>query len=324
MAVATGTALLIGAGVSAVGNAVGSAIASGAQEDAAMAQKAEARRQQEMALSFAKPTAQELDMYSKRLSIAERNYSLYNGLIEQQKKQIQSVYGEAIMEQGKQFLSSMQGQQSAVEKSYSASRERDRNRLVQQLTDRLGPGALTSSAGMQALNQFDQQTSDQLANLKESSLNNAISRLSTVQGAQSSGFANIMNLNTNLNSMYNSLQDTLGNFQTRQANAAISTGSQMIGNAGAEYVGEMNLGRAISQGAQQVGQLGATYAGYQGQKEVADALKGIGQTPQTQTLGQVGAPVDTLSQSQISALGNFQFSPYENQYAGGFNTGGMS
>ncbi len=78
----------------------------------------------------------------------------------------------AKMEASKQALQLMRGQAAASLKPYQDQRTTAREQLVGQLRNQMGPGAESSSAGLNALNQFDQATASQTASLQQSSMNN--------------------------------------------------------------------------------------------------------------------------------------------------------
>jgi hypothetical protein len=246
---------LAAAAIGGVGSIVGGAIQADAQSDIAEAQMQESRRQQQMALGFAAPTAKELENLTKQVQLQEKMFAQYNVMLEQAQKQLTEQYGPAIMEQGQQFYKQLQGEAAGVTKSYDSQRTRQRDQLKQQLIDRMGPDALTSSAGVQALNQFDTQTSEQRTQIEEQSLNNSLSRMLNLSQGQSGVGNLIMSSYQGMSGLLNQIQGTMGNFQTRQANAAVNTGSAVINSAGAENVGRAYMGQAIQGGFQQAGQL---------------------------------------------------------------------
>lgn len=72
----------------------------------------------------------------------------------------------AFKEAGKQALELLQGKEAAILGPLREQRERDRARLSGNLRQQLGPGFEMTSAGMQALNEFDQKTSMGLATMQ--------------------------------------------------------------------------------------------------------------------------------------------------------------
>lgn len=246
--------LALGA-ASAAGNIVGGLIQAGAQEDIAKAQQEEARRTQQMALGFAAPTAKELENLTKQTQLYEKMYAQQNVMLQNFQKQLVDMYGPAIMEQGQQLYKQLQGESAGVVKSYDSQRARQRENLKQQLLERMGPDALTTSAGIQALNQFDTQTSEQRTSIEEQALNQSVNRLTSLGQGQGGLAQQIGSSYSSLSGMLNQIQGTLGGFQTRQINAVTGTAPAMIQAAGSENVGRAYMGQAIQGAFQQGGQL---------------------------------------------------------------------
>lgn len=246
--------LALGIG-SAVGSIAGGAVQAGAQEDIALAQQQAAQRMREEALKFAAPTAKELENLTKQTQLYEKMYGQQSAILEQAQKQMLEIYGPAIMEQGKQYYNQLRGEASGVVKSYDSQRTRQRDQLKSQLLERMGPDALTSSAGVQALNQFDTQTSEQRTSIEEQSLNQSLGRLIQTTGGQGGLSSMIGGAYNSMSGMLNQIQGTMNNFQSRQVNAANATSAAVISGAGAENVGQAYMGQAIQGGFQQAGQL---------------------------------------------------------------------
>lgn len=73
----------------------------------------------------------------------------------------------SLMEAGKQALQLLQGKESALLSPLRNQRTRDRKQLEERLRRQLGPGFETSSAGIEALGRFDEQTSDLLTRTQQ-------------------------------------------------------------------------------------------------------------------------------------------------------------
>ena len=284
MAVATSTALLIAAGASAAGSVAGGAIQSGAQGRIAQAQGAAADRMRQESLQFAAPTSQELENIQKQTALYDRMYAQQTALIDQAQKQIMEAYGPSIMEQGRQFFNQLKGEASGVVRSFDNQRSRAREQLRAQLIERMGPDALTSSAGVNALNNFDIQTADARSSIEEQSLNNAVTRLGNLQQSQGAAGSTIYNAYNSMSGLLNNIQTTMGNIQTRQVNASNMTAAPVIGTAGSENVGTAYMGQAIQGGFQQAGQL-AGYGMMANALERSPASAPSSQAQQTQLAG---------------------------------------
>jgi len=247
----------------------GATIASGmmqasAQGKMAKAQQSAADRMRAEALVFAAPTAAELENLSKQVNLYERMYAQQTATIDQLQKQITDVYGPAILEQGKILFEQLRGESSGVVKSFNNQRDRQRKQLQAQLVERMGPGALTSSAGVNAMNDFDQKTSDMSAQIEEQALNGAVNRVISLTGAQDATSKGILNSYNSMSNLLSNISTGYGNIQTRQVNAAVGTQSPVISSAGSQYVGEMGMAKALGAGFQQAGQiyaLGSMFGG---------------------------------------------------------------
>lgn len=85
-------------------------------------------------------------------------------------EQIMAQIDPAILEASQQALQLLRGEEARSIAPLREQRQRDRQKLVDNLREQMGSGAETSTAGMQALNQFDQQTSQLMAQTQESAL----------------------------------------------------------------------------------------------------------------------------------------------------------
>lgn len=123
----------------------------------------------------------------------------------------------AIMEASNQALSILRGEDSAQSTGVAKRRDRERQKLVDRLREQLGPGAETSTAGMQALNQFDAQTET----LQQDTLGSLFGMAQ--QGAQGRGALNQSTANlANIGGMFGSRANRLSNAQF--------TGGQLMAN----------------------------------------------------------------------------------------------
>lgn len=258
MAIATSTAILIAAGAAAAGTAASGIAQAEAQGDIAEAQMAAASEQQRSALRFAAPTSQELENLQKQVELYSRSYSQQTAMIDQLEKQIIETYGPAIMEQGKQYYNQLRGESSGVVKSFDNQRNRQRQQLRAQLIERMGPDALTSSAGVNALNDFDQKTSDMRATIEEQSMNNAIQRLGTLQQTQGAAGYTAVQAYQGMSGLLQSIQKGYGDIQSRQAYASMQTAPAVIGTAGSENVAALGRAQAFGKAFEQLGKI----AGY--------------------------------------------------------------
>lgn len=116
----------------------------------------------------------------------------------------------ALIEAGTQALQIMRGQEASTLAPIRNQRAQDRKNLEASLAQSLGPDYATSSAGIQALNQFDQQTSNLLTNANQQTLGQF---LGVAQNT-----ANMGSVQNNINNGL-SIAGARGNINARQANA---------------------------------------------------------------------------------------------------------
>jgi hypothetical protein len=118
----------------------------------------------------------------------------------------------------------------------SKNRAKQKAELEATLKARLGSGYATSSAGIQALREFESQSAD----LQESNRLNVInSFLPTLSNISATGIQpNISNAAT--------LGGLSGNLQNRQVGAITGTGQNLIDSAGADAVRQYQAGGALS------------------------------------------------------------------------------
>jgi hypothetical protein len=128
----------------------------------------------------------------------------------------------------------MRGEQSSTLGPLKQQRDMQRQKLVNSLREQLGPGAETSTAGMQALTKFDTETSNVFAGAQQQ----AISNLGQTFGQFNSGRPDILRENQGLAGLGQQRADL--SFQ--QANALQRYGAPLLDTAGAQFVGDQMKG----------------------------------------------------------------------------------
>ena len=211
-----------------------------AQQQAAEAQLQAAREQRAAALGAAQPTTQELAALGQQLD--------YQTQANARQQQLLNSIDPALMEAGKQALALLRGEESSTLAPLRAERERQRAALANSLIAQNGAGALTSSAGIEALNRFDQQTAQTLSSQQQATLG------SLLQTSASTRPDPYQATSANLNYL-----SALGNLQNRQVNAINAT--NITPYAGAPFVGAALQGQNISAIGQGFNQTAAQLAG---------------------------------------------------------------
>lgn len=191
-----------------------------AAQSAAMAQQAEARRQyDEQKKIYDTATTKGLMTFDQALQGQEKNISRQEQLIAQ--------IDPTIMEASQQALKLLRGEQSSTLAPMQKQRELQRAQLVNHLREQLGPGAETSTAGIQALNRFDSETSSLSTNAQQS----AIQLLGGVGAQFNSIRPNMLQENTGLAN----LGQGRAALQFGQAEGLRAAGAPLIGSAGAQF-----------------------------------------------------------------------------------------
>ena len=197
-----------------------------AAESAAEAQLAEQRRAQGLALEFAEFSPEEIANLQRAVEVNEQDIA--------RKTELLASVDPALIEAGNQALQLLQGEEARTLDPIRRQRQDERTRLEDQLRSQLGAGFETSTAGIQALNDFDAETGSLLAVEQDRSLGRLLGVSQNVAGLSSLG-QNI--------AAAGSLANLFGE-QSRRQVAAI-TGAP-ITQAGAQFTGDV-LGGQIEQ-----------------------------------------------------------------------------
>ncbi len=245
-----GTAIGGGAQIAgAVGQYMSGKDAANSAQSIADAQLAESRRTQGLAMDAAAPSALELSNMNAQLQQA-------GTALQRQQKLFDSI-DPALMESGKQALALMKGENASTVAPMLAQRQQQRAQLQQQLQQQLGPGAASSSAGAQALANFDLQTSNYQAGLQQQ-------MLGTMLGGAEFGAQSAMASGGQAAGLFGQVGNQAGNIQSRQVGAITNTGQNVINNSGAPFVGALANAQNNGQLFGQIGAMGGQIMGMAG------------------------------------------------------------
>ena len=221
-----------------------------AQQQAAAASQAQATKTQNMAISAATPTAEELLGISNQYANASAFMKTQIGNLQNSMQLLNSTQ-PSLMQAGIQAYQLMTGQAAASLAPIQNERALQRTQLQNSLQAKMGSGYATSSAGMEALSQFDQQTTSLMTNAQQSAIAQYL-------GVSASVMPNMTNLT---NSVYGQGSNLTGaaigatqSSQNMQLGAITGTASNMYNSAGAPWAGQGYLANAQ-------GQLGNAAAG---------------------------------------------------------------
>ncbi len=185
-------------------------------------------------------TTQGLLNYDKALGAQDRQISRQEEMV----KQIDPT----VLEASNQALKLLRGESSSTLAPIQNQRGQQRQKLLDTLRSQLGPGAETSTAGIQALTRFDSETNNLLSGQQQSALqglgntfnqfsgygqqlNQSIGQYGQLTGARAGLQGNYASL---LNSAANPLQQTAGaqfTADTLKGQQQYALGTQLLGAA---------------------------------------------------------------------------------------------
>lgn len=162
----------------------------------------------------------------------------------------------AIMEASQQALSILRGEDSAQSTGIAKRRAGERDKLVSRLREQLGPGAETSTAGIQALSKFDSETEE----LQQNSLGQLFGMAQAGaqgRGALNQSTANLANIGGAFGNRGGRLAQTqlqgagmranAGGLVQNAQNARINAQQGLAAASGSQFVGEQLRGQAQNQ-----------------------------------------------------------------------------
>lgn len=159
-----------------------------------------------------------------------------------------------IMEASKNALNLLRGQQSQFLAPIQAQRNQQRQQLLNTLRQQMGSGAETSTAGMQALNNFDMQTNSLLSQQQQGALS-----LMNQTGATYAGMR--PNIGGAIGELGALGQGRFG-IVSNHAGLLNQAANPMMQTAGAQFTGDALMGKFNQAQNAQLAQLGMTGAGF--------------------------------------------------------------
>lgn len=226
-------------GAGAIGNVVGSLIQADAQQGIADAQLGAAQGKRDAAVGAAMPTTAELEQMSRTIQLTEQAIARQEKLL--------STIDPAILEAGKQALKLMRGEEAQTLTPLRNQRAQQRQELLNQLREKLGTGAESSSTGIRALNDFDMQTASLISDAQDK----AISKYLTVAaGARPNPYDQATATGNTLAALD----------RPRSRLVSAINGNNIAPYAGAPYAGQAAIGgvlRNLGDSASQLGTIAA-------------------------------------------------------------------
>lgn len=259
---------------------IGSQNSAEAQENAAMAQLEEQRKARELAMKYAEASPAELAMIEQNSRYALENLNKQLAAIEKDQALLDSV-DPALKEAGKQAHQLLLGKEAAALSPLRNERARQREMLESELRAQMGSGYSTSSAGREALNRFDAETSMVMSNAQNQTMGALLGTAAAVRP----------DIAGKVGRAYGTTSDILG----RSISATGSLKNRMISAinqtpitmAGAPWVSEAASGQNLANLGGTIGQVGGMAAGYGMTKQFySDLYKETGRMPSG--VGQLG------------------------------------
>lgn len=194
-----------------------------AQGDIAKANLEQQQGDRALALSFAEASPEELAQLNRSIALNEADIT--------RKQKLLDSSDPALIEAGEQALKLLKGEEAKTLGPLKAQFDQQESELRSKLAAQLGPGYENTTAGIQALEAFNQQKNSVYANAQQ----NALGALLGVAQNTSANYGTQQNLQNS-----GTLAQLFGNIQGRKINAL--TGSP-ITNAGAGFVGDLMSAR---------------------------------------------------------------------------------
>ncbi len=149
------------------------------------------------------------------------------------------------------------GEASKVLAPIQAQIERQRNKRMSQLAAQMGPGFMTTSAGIEAMNKFDMDAASTLSTAQQNALTQASSIYGGLTGQQQQGQSAVTNATGNVFSNALAADQSVfqaeNNVQTRITNATLGGNTSTpvdftnpVNFAGSQNIGEFMRGDALS------------------------------------------------------------------------------
>lgn len=200
----------------------------GAAQNAALAQQSEANAAYRETRDIVNPaTVQGLLAFDKDIKNQETNL--------ERQQQLISQIDPTIIAASQQALKLLNGEESSALSPLRNQRAQQRQKLLNSLREQLGPGAETSTAGIQALTKFDSETDNVFANAQQNALQGLGNTAGQFTGARPDMNREIMSL-AGLN------QGRTG-LQFNQASLLNQARQGVIQNAGAQFTKDVMTGK---------------------------------------------------------------------------------
>jgi len=215
-----------------------------AQGDIAMAQLEQQREDRDLALKYAEPTPDELNQIQRGITLNENDIA--------RKEKLLASSDPALIEAGSQALKLLRGEEAKTIAPLKANIAKQESALRERLQAQLGPGYENTTAGIQALQAFNEQANAAVTGAQQSSLAQLLGVAQDTSGryGMQSNIANTAGL-----------AGLFGNISNRQVSAINQT---PITGAGAQFIGDLQNARTSQQATGRAIQIGGIASGLGG------------------------------------------------------------
>ena len=208
-----------------------------AAEAQARANRAELAKEGKRLVDLAGPSVTELSAVDASLAAGEKQIAADEKLF--------ASIDPSLLEASNQVLNILKGGQSSAGGAFDSQRAIQRQKLLASLREQLGPGAETSTAGIQALTRFDSETGQLAAGVRESSLNNLMGLIGTGRSIADRGrSAQSMQASFDLKNSLVGRQLQAGQLNL---NALMGGNQDVMNTVGSQYTEQLIRGRGQQQ-----------------------------------------------------------------------------
>lgn len=193
-------------------------------------------------------TVEGLASLDRDIKNQERNLS--------RQEQMISNLDPAIIEAAQQALKLMKGETSSTLAPLQRQRQMQRQKLLSSLREQLGPGAETSTAGIQALNRFDAETDSLFASGQQQALSNLGNVSAQFTSQRPDMLGEISGLSAFGQGKY-ALGQNMANFDLQRVNALQGGQANLLNTSGAQYTSDVMRGQFGQMAGQRQQELGA-------------------------------------------------------------------
>lgn len=201
--------------------------AANAQGAIAESQLQQEREDRALALKYAEPSPDELAQLHRGIALNETDIA--------RKQKLLDSSDPALIEAGGQALKLLRGEEAKTLGPLKSNIAKQESALREKLLAQLGSGYENTTAGIQALNAFNEQANNALAGAQQNSLAQLLGVAQDTSGRYGMQ-SNIANTGA--------LGNMFGNISNRQVSAVNKT---PINGAGAQFVGDLQSARASQQ-----------------------------------------------------------------------------